>query len=499
VRIRRKEAVLCVEIVQHRSFSRFAACAFLIAFGVALWPGRGVANVPGIPRGAKLISTAEWNSLRANGQLGPVQTNVVLRHAVRPPDEEIREPVPLLDGSVQTIHFLNDTELSNDITKNNTAFGSQPNQTAIFNVLKPFASTTVSIDGLGTDRIVIVNKQIAHDIASRDEAQRSKVWDKAPPSGSGCGTGVLGWGSGSDIGGNRRHIEYSDGGIYKNFDFPLKAFTPCVKDQAKRGTCTQFATLGAAEELIAEKYGTWTDLSEQATAAQDKIFWKPSLTGTESAGLLLANSQAGYVIPLESAWDYNGARHGVKTTPPGVPAGATVAHTCAGYHEYCSNTSGEGKYVCAPTSSHRASCAFATQVKSRHNGVQITQYVSLFEKTDLDGSFDLAKSFLSMGYPVIFEGDVKDHFNVKGGYIKPPSLGPHKRDGHAYNIVGFISNSKLAQKLPNAPPGEGGGYFIVRNSWGLGYGDRGFGYMPIVWAKKYVNTIFAIVDANLVN
>ena len=197
-------------------FSRFAACAFLIAFGIASWHARAVANVPGIPRGAKLISTAEWNSLRANGQLGPVQTNVVLHHVVRPPDEEVREPVPLLDGSVQTIHFLNDTELSTDITKNNTAFGSQPNQTAIFNVLKPFASTSVSIDGLGTDRIVIVNKQIARDIASRDEAQRSKVWDKAAPSGSGCGTGVLGWGHGSDIGGNRRHIEYSDGGIYKN-------------------------------------------------------------------------------------------------------------------------------------------------------------------------------------------------------------------------------------------------------------------------------------------
>ena len=36
-------------------------------------------------------------------------------------------------------------------------------------------------------------------------------------------------------------------GIIKNKDYALKYFPPCVKDQAHRGTCTAFATVGALE------------------------------------------------------------------------------------------------------------------------------------------------------------------------------------------------------------------------------------------------------------
>jgi hypothetical protein len=473
--------------------------ALTLAAGAALFEVAS-ARMPGVPAGATMISATEWRSLSSKGQLGPNVTFLSEHPAAPPASEERLELISESDGEVHEIHFLSDAELDADIAKFSSLFSSQANQQIIHRVLAPHAGAqAANAAEPGADGLRATNESLANDIANGKTSGTPSIWGKGPPAGSGCGTGVIGWGNGSDISGNKHHVTYSADGIHKHFQWPLKRFTPCVKDQAKRGTCTQFAVVGATEEVIAEKYGVWSDFSEQASAAQDKIFWKPSITGAESAQLLLDNSQNGYVIPFEKAWDYNGARKGTKATPPGVPAGATSAGQCIGYHEFCSNSSGEGKYVCAVLGGSRVTCAFATQVPNDHQGARILSYASLYDSASPSGSFDLARSFLAMGYPVVFEGDVADHFNVPGGYLKAPMLGPHKRDGHAYNIVGYISNKALHDKIPNAPPAGGGGYFIIRNSWGVSYGDRGYGYMPVVWATKYVNAILTVIDAQLLN
>jgi hypothetical protein len=44
---------------------------------------------------------------------------------------------------------------------------------------------------------------------------------------------------------------------------------------------------------------------------------------------------------------------------------------------------------------------------------------------------------------------------------------------HAMNVIGYITNADLAARVPNAPQGACGGYFILKNSWGSWFGDGG--------------------------
>lgn len=54
-------------------------------------------------------------------------------------------------------------------------------------------------------------------------------------------------------------------------------------------------------------------------------------------------------------------------------------------------------------------------------------------------------------------------------------------DGHAIALVGYGRHISF----------PGGGYFIFRNSWGEGFGDEGYGYMPFEYVLRYANDLLA--------
>jgi hypothetical protein len=58
--------------------------------------------------------------------------------------------------------------------------------------------------------------------------------------------------------------------------------------------------------------------------------------------------------------------------------------------------------------------------------------------------------------------------------VPPPS---DVFDGHSIDFVGFKQDTRF----------PGGGYFIFRNSWGTGFQEEGYGYMPFAYALKYAN------------
>jgi C1A family cysteine protease len=51
-------------------------------------------------------------------------------------------------------------------------------------------------------------------------------------------------------------------------------------------------------------------------------------------------------------------------------------------------------------------------------------------------------------------------------------------------IVGYQIDNRFA----------GGGYFILRNSWGRAWGANGYGYLPFAWCKRYECSAYALDD-----
>jgi C1A family cysteine protease len=82
-------------------------------------------------------------------------------------------------------------------------------------------------------------------------------------------------------------------------------------------------------------------------------------------------------------------------------------------------------------------------------------------------NLDQLKSALIEGFPVVFGFSVYESFEseevAKTGYMPMPKPNEKILGGHAVTIVGFDNSKKI---------------FIVRNSWGSGWGDKGYFYMP---------------------
>lgn len=86
-------------------------------------------------------------------------------------------------------------------------------------------------------------------------------------------------------------------------------------------------------------------------------------------------------------------------------------------------------------------------------------------------SLSTLKYCLQQGNPIIFGFNVYDSFfDISGNGIMPiPEKSEKKHGGHAVIIVGYDDKNK---------------YFIVRNSWGHWWGDKGYFYMPYKYATS---------------
>ena len=83
------------------------------------------------------------------------------------------------------------------------------------------------------------------------------------------------------------------------------------------------------------------------------------------------------------------------------------------------------------------------------------------------GSIDDMFACLASGYPFVFGATIYSGFEngitAKAGIVSLPSTNEQVMGGHAILCVGYDMNNKT---------------FIVRNSWGTGWGDKGYCYFP---------------------
>ena len=82
-------------------------------------------------------------------------------------------------------------------------------------------------------------------------------------------------------------------------------------------------------------------------------------------------------------------------------------------------------------------------------------------------NFTAVKQALAQGFPVVVGFDVYESFETQAvantGVMPYPQAGEQLLGGHAVALVGYNDTTQR---------------FIARNSWGTGWGDRGYFYMP---------------------
>lgn len=94
------------------------------------------------------------------------------------------------------------------------------------------------------------------------------------------------------------------------------------------------------------------------------------------------------------------------------------------------------------------------------------------------------KKYLAAGHPSIFGFTVYSSFGQAGnsGKIPYPCKGEKIEGGHAIVAVGY--DDKIKIKNSGSCSIETIGALLIRNSWGTGWGDAGYGWLPYEYVLK---------------
>ncbi len=105
--------------------------------------------------------------------------------------------------------------------------------------------------------------------------------------------------------------------------------------------------------------------------------------------------------------------------------------------------------------------------------------------TDPRALLDDIKKHLTAGIPSMFGFTVYDSISqAQGsgkGRIPYPIASDRVSGGHAVAAVGYDDGMEIKHSASSTPTR---GALIIRNSWGTGWGDRGYGYLPYEYVLK---------------
>jgi C1A family cysteine protease len=104
------------------------------------------------------------------------------------------------------------------------------------------------------------------------------------------------------------------------------------------------------------------------------------------------------------------------------------------------------------------------------------------------------KTGLAAGLPSMFGFTVYSSIPAAGdgkGEIPFPTTGDTVQGGHAVLAVGYDDAKKI---------GTSKGALLIRNSWGVGWGDAGYGWLPYDYVLKgLANDFWSLVQADFVD
>ncbi|MBD3316793.1 MAG: hypothetical protein GF344_13480 [Chitinivibrionales bacterium] len=243
----------------------------------------------------------------------------------------------------------------------------------------------------------------------------------------------------------------------------LESIVPTVRNQGERGTCFAFALNGAVEILLKRERDS-EDLSEQFTYfISKKLTHSWDYAGLIPTEVFAAFSDEPVTIPREPTWPYN-----------------PYAYDCTAYHRVYPG------YTCSATEAQGGG-EDAKQPEPRTKGADGTRIVEVHQ---LYASLGRIKQALYRGYPVILAVNANADFTVatyKNGVVS----WVFKIDGCGSGVCGHAVTAIGYQDDPRV---EGGGYLIIKNSWGDSWGDRGMGYCTYAWAENSLLDAQAVVS-----
>jgi hypothetical protein len=396
-------------------------------------------------------------------------------------------------------------------------YSTYENQLAIYRQRWAFANEAIGpipvpeeIEGLTTEELTITNEYIASRYPDAQASAPLPGEDLPASYPAHCGN-EIGYGDGTDEAGGGS-CSHSPDGLYRTVSWPNKLYETCIRNQANRGTCVAFAITGGRELQLAKKYNRWVNLSEQHLYYSAKTSYQPVMYGDGLNGSTLLQSlfDTTYQQPLESTWDYNPSNSRTSND-----ATSTYMNSCTNYAGdqagFCSDTAGQGRALCM-----QMGPAFVCAISpAPTTGITVR---SLSAPAELWNSAKPSESLQNVEYaiygdrtpvlislPVVssFDGVDKDGF-VPYDETTSKVCGTQKdgktcdkkddcqcsRGGHAVLAVGLVYNGKLPE---HTKKGAGGGYLIIRNSWGCS-GDGGLYYLPLAWVLRFVNGARPIGD-----
>lgn len=252
-----------------------------------------------------------------------------------------------------------------------------------------------------------------------------------------------------------------------------------VRDQGRRGTCSSFAGIGQIEGALLKKYSTLEsiDLSEQ------RFYYMSKPENWETGGdPNQGGSNAGSGFSKSNGYSWPGESH---TYPPGSPDDFNIPlEANCPYNKYLGSNDLQ-----------------TPQAAGCEDGVAKVQdfaaWVYEWDKRPKTAQ-EIYDWLLTEDYPLVTASKLSQNWEYNDGMITLAGAGGTPGDsthasGHAYLIVG-------AKKLNESEfPGEGGMCFIIKNSWGTGWGVNGYACMTLAWfnAWRYEDGFPAAFDVEL--